>query len=138
MMIILLVLVAVVVGFIVFCNIYVAMTMTKEEMKFDFVTSQNWFGTIFANCFYSLAWLIKSFTNDEKMILNRAIKSSVSEYDTEWVNVVRNKITGNIDIDFFFKNGTSHSIKEGVCKSFSFSEKDIDNITRKYSIGYNW
>ncbi len=46
-------------GFIIFCNLYVAHTMTAEEMKKDFVTEQGIVGTICANGFYALAWALK-------------------------------------------------------------------------------
>lgn len=46
-------------GFIIFCNLYVAHTMTTEEMKFDFITDQNIVGKICANGFYALAWALK-------------------------------------------------------------------------------
>lgn len=44
---------------IILCNLYVACTMTAEEMKFDFITSQGIVGTICTNGFYALAWVLK-------------------------------------------------------------------------------
>lgn len=42
------------------CNIAVISTMTKEEMKEDFITNQNLLGKICANTFYCLAWAFKN------------------------------------------------------------------------------
>lgn len=51
--------ISVVLGFIVFCNLYVAHTMTEDDMFYDFIISQGVLGTIFANTFYALAWALK-------------------------------------------------------------------------------
>lgn len=48
-----------IIGFVVFCNLYVAHTMTSEEMKCDLITEQGIIGTICANAFYALAWALK-------------------------------------------------------------------------------
>ncbi len=48
-----------VLGFIIFCNLYVAHTMTAKEMKTDFVIEQGIIGRICANSFYALAWALK-------------------------------------------------------------------------------
>lgn len=50
---------SVVVGFAIFCNLYVAHTMTAEEMKADLIGDQGIVGTICANGFYALAWALK-------------------------------------------------------------------------------
>ena len=47
------------VGFWVIANGYVAHTMSAAEMRDEFVTGQCNVGRIFANVFYSLAWLLK-------------------------------------------------------------------------------
>lgn len=57
------ILIGVILGFVIFCNLYVAHTMTTEEMKFEFVTEQGVLGTIFANAFYAFAWGLKRIKN---------------------------------------------------------------------------
>lgn len=47
------------VAFWVTANGYVAHTMSADEMCNEFVTGQCNVGRIFANAFYSLAWLLK-------------------------------------------------------------------------------
>lgn len=47
------------VAFWVTVNGYVAHTMSADEMRNEFVTGQCNVGRIFANAFYSLAWLFK-------------------------------------------------------------------------------
>ena len=42
-----------------FCNLYVARTLSIEEMYNEFVTEQTFVGKIFANSFYWLAWSLK-------------------------------------------------------------------------------
>ena len=46
-------------AFWAFVNGYVAHTMSAAEMRDEFVTGQCTVGLIFANVFYSLAWLLK-------------------------------------------------------------------------------
>lgn len=41
-------------------NGYVAHTMSADEMRDEFITGQCNVGRIFANAFYSLAWLLKA------------------------------------------------------------------------------
>lgn len=50
----------IVTGIYALCNLYVAHTMTAEEMKHDFITEQGIVGTICANTFYAFAWLLKA------------------------------------------------------------------------------
>ena len=40
-------------------NVYVAHTMSAFEMRDEFITGQSTVGRIFANVFYSPAWLLK-------------------------------------------------------------------------------
>ena len=47
------------INFVIVCNLYVAHTMTAEEMKINFIIEQGIIGTICANLFYSLAWGLK-------------------------------------------------------------------------------
>ena len=47
------------IAFWVIANGYVAHTMSATEMRDEFVTGQCNVGRIFANVFYSLAWLLK-------------------------------------------------------------------------------
>lgn len=47
------------VAFWVIANGYVAHTMSADEMHNEFITGQCNVGRIFANAFYSLAWLLK-------------------------------------------------------------------------------
>jgi hypothetical protein len=44
---------------VILCNLYVAHTMTAEEMKFDFISNQGIVGIICANGFYAFAWVLK-------------------------------------------------------------------------------
>ena len=46
-------------AFWAFVNGYVGHTMSAAEMRDEFVTGQCTVGLIFANVFYSLAWLLK-------------------------------------------------------------------------------
>ena len=131
MMVILTVLVAIV----------VATTMTTEEMKRDLYYGQCFVGKIFANILYSLAWMMKIFYRDifiqkrrAKRALERDIKSSIAEHMNGNIKIVKNYVTGNVDINFFFDNGTSYPIYEGVCNVYALSPKFIDRIARKYSV----
>lgn len=140
MLVFLLVLVAMV-AFIVFCNIYIAMTMTTEEMKRDLYYGQCFIGKIFANILYSLAWMMKIFYRDSfiqkrraKKALERDIKSSIAEHMNGNIKVVKNYVTGNVDINFFFDNGTSYPIYEGICSVYTLTSKALDRIARKYSV----
>ena len=137
MLVVLLVLVAAVVVF----NVIVATTMTTEEMKRDLYYGQCLIGKIFANILYSLAWMMKIFYRDSsihkrraKRALERDIKSSIAEHMNGNIKVVKNYVTGNVDINFFFDNGTSYPIYEGVCNVYALSPKFIDRIARKYSV----
>jgi len=47
--------------FQIFCNVYVACTMTTEEMKSELITEQSKVGRVFANTYYALAWGLKLF-----------------------------------------------------------------------------
>ena len=92
MMVVLLVLVGVVVTF----NVIVSTTMTKEEMKRDLYYGQTVIGKIFANIFYSLAWMIKIFYQDiiiekrrAKKTLCRTIEEWLTMYDTDEINLHR-------------------------------------------------
>ena len=137
MMVILTVLVAMVVVF----NVIVATTMTTEEMKRDLYYGQTFIGKIFANILYSLAWMMKIFYRDSfiqkrraKRALERDIKSSIAEHMNGNIKVVKNYVTGNVDINFFFDNGTSYPVYEGVCNVYTLSPKVLDRIARKYSV----
>jgi hypothetical protein len=137
MLVVLLVLVAAVVVF----NVIVATTMTTEEMKRDLYYSQCFIGKLFANSLYSLAWMMKLIYRDSfiekrraKRALERDIKSSIAEHMNGNIKVVKNYITGNVDINFFFDNGTSYPIYEGVCSVYTLTSKALDRIARKYSI----
>lgn len=129
------------VGFVVGCNIYIATTMTTEEMKRDLYYGQCFAGKIFANILYSLAWMMKIFYRDSliqkrraKRALERDIKSSIAEHMNGNIKVVKNYVTGNVDINFFFDNGTNYPIYEGVCSVYTLSSKVLNRIARKYSI----
>ena len=137
MMVILLVLVAMVVIF----NVVVATTMTTEEMKRDLYYGQCFAGKIFANILYSLAWMMKIFYRDSfiqkkraKKALERDIKSSIAEHMNGNIKVVKNYVTGNVDINFLFDNGTSYPIYEGVCSVYTLTSKALDRIAKKYSV----
>ena len=137
MLTILLILVAVVVTF----NVIVATTMTTDEMKRDLYYGQCFIGKIFANILYSSAWAMKIFYRDifiqkrrAKRALERDIKSSIAEHMNGNIKVVKNYVTGNIDINFFFDNGTNYPIYEGICNVYTLSPKTIDKIARKYSV----
>lgn len=137
MLVVLLILVAAVVTF----NVIVATTMTTEEMKRDLYYGQCFAGKLFANCFYALAWTMKIFYRDQfierrraKRALERDIKSSLAEHTNGNIKIVKNYVTGNIDIDFFFANATNYSLYEGVCSVYTLSPKVLDKIARKYSI----
>ena len=137
MLVVLLVLVVAVVTF----NVIVATTMTTEEMKRDLYYGQCFAGKIFANILYSLAWTMKIFYRDSfiekrraKRALERDIKSSLAEHTNGNIKIVKNYVTGNIDIDFFFANATNYSLYEGVCSVYTLSPKVLDKIARKYSI----
>ena len=137
MMVTLMVLVAMVVVF----NVVVAITMTTEEMKRDLYYGQCFAGKIFANILYALAWIMKIFYRDSfiakrraKRALERDIKSSIAEHMNGNIKVVKNYVTGNVDINFFFDNGTSYPIYEGVCNVYTLSPKVLDKIARKYSV----
>lgn len=54
---------SVLLGIVLLCNLYVAHTMTAEEMKFEFITNQGIVGKICANIFYAVAWLLKGIKN---------------------------------------------------------------------------
>ena len=137
MLTVLLILVAAVVTF----NIIVATTMTTEEMKRDLYYGQCFAGKIFANTLYSLAWMMKIFYRDSfiqkrraKRALERDIKSSLAEHTNGNIKIVKNYVTGNIDIDFFFANATNYSLYEGVCSVYTLSSKALNKIAKKYSI----
>lgn len=137
MMVILMVLVAMVVVF----NVVVATTMTTEEMKRDLYYGQCFAGKIFANILYSLAWMMKFFYRDTfimkrraKRALERDIKSSIAEHMNGNIKIVKNYVTGNVDINFFFNNGTSYPVYEGVCNVYTLSSKTLNKIAKKYSI----
>ena len=137
MLVVLLILVAAVVTF----NVIVATTMTTDEMKRDLYYSQCFAGKIFANILYALAWMMKIFYRDSfiqkrraKRALERDIKSSIAEHMNGNIKVVKNYVTGNVDINFFFDNGTSYPVYEGVCNVYTLSPKVIDRIARKYSV----
>lgn len=137
MMVILTILVAMVVVF----NVVVATTMTTEEMKRDLYYGQCFVGKIFANIFYSLAWTMKIFYRDSfiqkrraKRALERDIKSSIVEHMNGNIKVVKNYVTGNVDINFFFDNGTIYPIYEGVCSVYTLTSKALDRIAKKYSV----
>ena len=137
MMVILTVLVAMVVVF----NVIVATTMTTEEMKRDLYYGQCFAGKIFANILYSLAWMMKIFYRDSfiqkrraKKALERDIKASIAEHMNGNIKVVKNYVTGNVDINFFFDNGTSYPVYEGVCSVYTLSSKALNRIARKYSV----
>lgn len=135
------ILLAVLVGFVVTVNVVVATTMTTEEMKRDLYYGQTFIGKIFANVLYSLAWIMKIFYRDRfierkraKRALERDIKSSLAEHTNGNIKIVKNYVTGNIDIDFFFANATNYSLYEGVCSIYALSPKSLDRIAKKYSI----
>lgn len=137
MLVVLLVLVTAVVT----VNVIVATTMTKEEMKRDLYWGQCFAGKIFANMLYALAWIMKIFYRDRfierrraKRALERDIKSSLAEHTNGNIKIVKNYVTGNIDIDFFFANATNYSLYEGVCSVYTLSPKALDRIARKYSV----
>ena len=139
MLLVLLILVSVVVTF----NVIVATTMTTEEMKRDLYYSQCFAGKIFANILYALAWTMKIFYRDSfiekrraKRALERDIKSSIAEHMNGNIKVVKNYVTGNVDIDFLFDNGTSYPVYEGVCSIYILSDKLLNKIAKKYSIEY--
>ena len=131
----------VLVAMVVVLNVIVATTMTTEEMKRDLYWGQCLAGKIFANILYSLAWISKLFYRDSfimkrraKRALERDIKSSLAEHTNGNIKIVKNYVTGNIDIDFFFANATNYSLYEGVCSVYALSPKSLDRIARKYSI----
>lgn len=135
------ILLSVLVGFVVTVNVIVATTMTTEEMKRDLYYGQCFIGKIFANILYSIAWTMKIFYRDSfiqkrraKRALERDIKSSISKHMNGNIKVVKNYVTGNIDINFFFDNGTNYPIYEGVCSVYTLSPKSLDRIARKYSV----
>ena len=137
MLTVLLILVAVVVVF----NVVIATTMTTEEMKRDLYYGQCFAGKIFASILYALAWTMKIFYRDNfiqkrraKRALERDIKSSIAEHMNGNIKVVKNYVTGNVDINFFFDNGTSYPVYEGVCSVYTLSPKSLDRIARKYSV----
>ena len=139
MLLVLLILVSVVVTF----NVIVATTMTTEEMKRDLYYGQCFAGKIFANILYALAWTMKIFYRDSfiekrraKRALERDIKSSIAEHMNGNIKVVKNYVTGNVDIDFLFDNGTSYPVYEGVCSIYILSDKLLNKIAKKYSIEY--
>lgn len=49
----------VLISFVLWCNLFVANTMTAEEMRQDFITGQCVIGIICANIFYAFAWALK-------------------------------------------------------------------------------
>ena len=129
------------VAMVVVFNVVVTITMTTEEMKRDLYYGQCFAGKIFANILYSLAWIMKIFYRDSfiqkrraKRALERDIKSSIAEHMNGNIKVVKNYVTGNVDINFFFENGTSYPIYEGVCSVYTLSPKALNRITRKYSV----
>ena len=139
MLLVLLILVSVVGIF----NVIVATTMTTEEMKRDLYYGQCFIGKIFANIFYALAWTIKVFYRDTfiqkrraKRTLERDIKSSIAEHNNSNIKIVKNYVTGNIDIDLFFANATNYSLYEGICSIYTLSDKVLNKIAKKYSIEY--
>lgn len=137
MMVVFMVLVAMVVVF----NVIVATTMTTEEMKRDLYYGQTFIGKIFANILYALAWMMKIFYRDSfiekrraKRALERDIKSSIAEHMNGNIKVVKNYVTGNVDINFYFDNGTSYPIYEGVCSVYTLTSKALDRIAKKHSV----
>ena len=44
---------------LIILNLYIAHTMTAEQMKNDFITEKGTFGMIITNLFYALAWALK-------------------------------------------------------------------------------
>lgn len=135
------ILLAVLVGFVVTVNVVVATTMTTEEMKRDLYYGQCFIGKIFANILYSLAWISKLFYRDSfierrraKRALERDIKLSIAEHMNGNIKVVKNYVTGNVDINFFFDNGTSYPIYEGVCSVYTLTSKALDRIAKKHSV----
>lgn len=137
------ILLSVLVGIVVGFNVILATTMTTKEMKRDLYYGQCFVGKIFANILYSLAWMMKIFYRDSfiekrraKRALERDIKSSITEHMNGNIKVVKNYVTGNIDIDFVFNNGTSYPVYEGVCSVYILSDKLLNKIAKKYSIEY--
>ena len=135
------ILLSVLVGIVVGFNVIVATTMTTEEMKRDLYYGQCFAGKIFANILYSLAWMMKIFYRDSfiqkrraKRALERDIKSSIAEHMNGNIKVVKNYVTGNVDINFFFDNGTSYPIYEGVCSVYTLTSKALDRIAKKHSV----
>lgn len=135
------ILLAVLVGFVVTVNVVVATTMTTEEMKRDLYYGQCFAGKIFANILYALAWTMKIFYRDNfiqkrraKRVLERDIKSSIAEHMNGNIKVVKNYVTGNVDINFYFDNGTSYPIYEGVCSVYTLTSKALDRIAKKHSV----
>lgn len=138
MMVVLTVLVAIVVVF----NVIVATTMTTEEMKRDIYYDHCLIGKIFANIFYSLAWMIKIFYRDiiiekrrAKKTLCKTIEEWLTMYDTDEINLYRENNSFTIVAS---KGKIWYPIDTEVSNSLVFTEDDIDKITHKYYIGYVW
>lgn len=55
--------------FIVACNIYVACTMTIEDMYDEFVREYPTVLRVFPNIFYALAWIIRLIKDRKRMVL---------------------------------------------------------------------
>lgn len=130
------------IGLIVTFNVIVAITMTKEEMKRDLYYGQTFIGKIFANIFYSLAWMIKIFYRDiiiekrrAKKTLCRTIEEWLTMYDTDEINLHRENDSFTIVTS---KGKYWYPIDTEISNSLIFTEDDIDKITRKYYIGYVW
>ena len=135
------ILLSVLVGITVSFNVIVATTMTTEEMKRDLYYGQCFIGKIFANVLYALAWTMKLFYRDSfiekrraKRALEREIKQAIEEHNNDNIKIVKNYVTGNLDIDFFFANATNYSFYEGICRLNILSDKTINKIAKKYSV----
>lgn len=132
----------VLIGIAVTFNVIVSTTMTKEEMKRDLYYGQTFIGKIFANIFYSLAWMIKVFYRDiiiekrrAKKTLCRTIEEWLTMYDTDEINLYRENASFTIVAS---KGKDWYTVDTEVSNSLVFTEDDIDKITREYCIGYVW
>lgn len=138
----LVVLLILVVSAVVTFNVVIATTMTKEEMKRDLFYGQTFIGKIFANIFYSLAWMIKIFYRDiiiekrrAKKTLCKTIEEWLTMYDTDEINLYRENDSFTIVAS---KGKIWYPIDTEVSNSLVLTEDDIDKITHKYYIGYVW
>ena len=130
------VLLAILIVLVVTFNVVVATTMTSEEMKRDLYYGQTFIGKIFANIFYSLAWMIKVFYRDI-IIEKRRAKKTLCITIEEWLTMY-DKIRiyrKDYNIILCASKDNHWTLEELEIPNYIIcTKRDINKITRKYNI----